>query len=121
LCAAEVVGTFIAMYVILESVCNPRTKAGNVAPIAIGSAFGLLLTVLSPFSSGSFNPARSLGPAAVSGQSDDLWIWIFGPIVGALLAVPFHLVSVAEMPAALKDQPAADEAKPASPHKTHHV
>lgn len=93
---AEVIGTFIAVYVILEAVCNPRTKAGKHAPIAIGLAFGTLLTVLSPFSSGSFNPARSLGPAAVAGVSDDLWIWIFGPIVGGLLAVPFHLVSATD-------------------------
>jgi glycerol uptake facilitator-like aquaporin len=90
------VGTFIAVFVILETVCNPRSKAGIAAPVAIGLTFGTLLTVLSPFSSGSFNPARSLGPAAVTGVSDDLWIWIFGPIVGALLAVLIHLLSVIE-------------------------
>jgi aquaporin NIP len=94
------VGTFIAVFVVLETVCNPRTKARHIAPVAIGLTFGTLLTVLSPFSSGSFNPARSLGPAAVSGISDNLWIWIFGPIIGALLAVPFHLMSVLEPEAA---------------------
>ena len=30
MCVAEVVGSFIAMWVILEVVCNPRTKAGNI-------------------------------------------------------------------------------------------
>lgn len=95
--AAEIVGGFIAVFVILETVLHPKTKAGNLAPLAIGLTFGTLLTVLSPFSSGSFNPARTLGPAAVTGISDDLWIWIFGPIVGGLLAVPFHLFSSAKI------------------------
>lgn len=84
-CAAEALATFFAMYVILETVVHPKQTAGSMAPLVIGSTFGILLTVLSPVSSGSFNPARSLGPATVSGQTDDLWIWIFGPILGACL------------------------------------
>ena len=33
------------------------------------------------------NPARSLGPMLVSGQLADAWIYVAGPIVGALVAV----------------------------------
>lgn len=33
------------------------------------------------------NPARSLGPFLVSGQLSDAWIYIVGPLTGALLAV----------------------------------
>ena len=33
------------------------------------------------------NPARSLGPAIVSCTWADVWIYIVGPIAGALLAV----------------------------------
>jgi glycerol uptake facilitator-like aquaporin len=33
------------------------------------------------------NPARSVGPAIVSGQLRYLWVYIAGPLLGALLAV----------------------------------
>jgi glycerol uptake facilitator-like aquaporin len=32
------------------------------------------------------NPARSLAPAVMSGQTSALWVYILGPLVGALLA-----------------------------------
>jgi hypothetical protein len=40
----------------------------------------------------SINPARSLGPAIVSGTwPGTFWVFVVGPFVGALFAVPFHL------------------------------
>jgi Major intrinsic protein len=79
---------------VLEVSCNPRANLGYFGPAVVATTFGILLIVFSPFSSGSFNPARTLGPAAITGISDDLWIWIFGPLVGALLAAPVHLLLV---------------------------
>jgi aquaporin NIP len=39
------------------------------------------------------NPARSLGPAIVSGQFSSLWIYVLAPIAGAMTAVPvFNLL-----------------------------
>jgi aquaporin NIP len=34
------------------------------------------------------NPARSIGPAIVSGQLPHLWLYIVAPVLGAALAVP---------------------------------
>jgi aquaporin Z len=45
-----------------------------------------------PVSGASMNPARSLAPALVSGHLEQLWIYISAPVLGALLAVPVHLL-----------------------------
>jgi Major intrinsic protein len=77
-----------------HAACNPRSNVTTFGPLVVGMTFGTLLTVFSPFSSGSLNPARTLGPAAVTGISDDLWIWVVGPFLGAIIAVPLHLIQV---------------------------
>jgi len=41
----------------------------------------------SPISGTSTNPARSLGPAIISGQWDGWWIYWIGPLVGMLVGV----------------------------------
>jgi glycerol uptake facilitator-like aquaporin len=41
---------------------------------------------LGPLSGASFNPARSFGPAVVGDEFSDFWIYIVGPLLGALLA-----------------------------------
>jgi len=42
-----------------------------------------------PISGASMNPARSLGPAIISGNLESIWIYVLAPIIGALLAGPF--------------------------------
>jgi aquaporin NIP len=49
---------------------------------------GLEAMFAGPISGASMNPARSVAPAIVSGHLEHLWVYLAGPVAGALLAVP---------------------------------
>ena len=80
----EGVLTFFLMFVI-TAVATDSRAVGHMAGLAIGGTVGLGAIFGGPISGASMNPARSLGPALVSGQLDHLWIYILGPVAGALL------------------------------------
>lgn len=80
----EVLLTALLMLVIM-SVATDTRAVGAPAAIAIGAAVGLAAIAFGPLTGASLNTARSLGPALVSGQWHDFWIYVVGPIAGALL------------------------------------
>ena len=83
----ELILTTLLMFVILNVSTGAKEK-GLTAGIAIGSVVGLEAMFAGPICGASMNPARSLGPAIVSGQLQSLWIYLIAPIAGALIAVP---------------------------------
>lgn len=82
----EVLLTNVLMFVIL-SVSTGSKEKGLMAGAAIGAVVGLEALFAGPITGASMNPARSLGPALVSGNLSDLWLYVVAPITGALLAV----------------------------------
>jgi len=82
---AEALGTFLLMYAIMGLAVNPRGEA-PLAGLGIGVALGVAVIVFGPATGAGLNPARWLGPAVASGRFDDFWIYIVGPLVGALAA-----------------------------------
>lgn len=81
----ELVLTFFLMFVIMAVATDDRA-VGQAAALAIGSAVLLDAMFGGPISGASMNPARSFGPALASGTWDHLWVYILGPVIGALLA-----------------------------------
>ncbi len=79
----ETLLTFLLMFVIMAVATDTRA-VGQAAAIAIGGTVGLCALFAGPISGASMNPARSLGPALVSGTWDAQWIYLAGPIAGAL-------------------------------------
>ncbi len=82
---AEALGTFMLMWAIMGLAVNPRGEAA-LAGLGIGAALGVAVIVFGPATGAGLNPARWLGPAVASGRFDDFWLYIVGPLVGALLA-----------------------------------
>ena len=74
--------TALLMFVILAVSTGAREK-GITAGIVVGSVIALEAMFAGPISGASMNPARSLGPALVSGQIANLWIYLTAPVIGA--------------------------------------
>ena len=89
----EIVLTFIFVLVIL-GVTSDDTK-GSVAGIVIGLTLTFVHIVGIPLTGTSVNPARSIGPAIMSGTYNDLWIFIVAPLVGAAIAFGVYKIIVA--------------------------
>ncbi|WP_293128011.1 MIP/aquaporin family protein [Microcoleus sp. bin38.metabat.b11b12b14.051] len=85
----ETVLTFILMFVILGSGLDRRAHIG-FAGIAIGLTVGLEAAFMGPITGASMNPARSLGPALISGIWQHHWVYWVAPIWGAQLAVAVY-------------------------------
>ena len=81
----EAVLTFFLMLVIVAVATDTRA-VGQAAAIAIGGAVALGALVGGPVSGASMNPARSIGPAVVSGDLAHLWIYLVAPPIGAIVA-----------------------------------
>jgi MIP family channel proteins len=81
----EVIGAFVLMWAIMAMAVNPRADRA-LAGLVIGLALGLGVMVLAPLDGAGFNPARSFGPAIVSGEFSDFWIYVVGPLLGAIAA-----------------------------------
>ena len=82
----ETVLTFLLMFVILGVSTGAKEK-GIMAGAAVGATVALAALFGGPISGASMNPARTLGPALVSGEFSSLWIYFAAPVTGALLAV----------------------------------
>lgn len=78
--------TFFLMVVIIN-VSTGSKEIGIIAGIAIGGVILLEAMFAGPVTKASMNPARSLAPALVSGNLQDLWLYMTAPILGALAAV----------------------------------
>lgn len=81
----EFILTFFLMLTILGA--TSKKEFSNVAGFVIGLVVTGIVLFAGPISGGSFNPARSIAPAFMSGNFTAIWIYITAPILGAILAM----------------------------------
>lgn len=82
----EILVTFVLVFVIMAVATDDRVPSAAVAPIAIGFALAIGVFVAGPVSGGAVNPARALGPMLVAGTFTGAWLYVVGPVIGALAA-----------------------------------
>ena len=84
---AEVFFTMVFVLVVLGTT-DERRGAGKFAGLAIGLSLVLVHLACIRYTGTSVNPARSIGPALFEGGAalSQLWLFIVGPFLGALLA-----------------------------------
>jgi aquaporin Z len=81
----EALLTGLLVFVILGTAEHEAVVGKNQA-LAVGLTVALCGLFSSPVSGASMNPARSLGPQLVSGDLSQTWIYLLGPLLGALVA-----------------------------------
>ena len=74
------------MSVVLNTATGHRSIGHNAA-IAVGSTIALLVLFAGPISGSSMNPVRTLAPDIVGGNFTGWWAYVFGDLIGAVIAV----------------------------------
>jgi aquaporin Z len=85
-----VVVEFLLTVGLVSTILGTASTAQNVGPLsalAVGGYIVLAGLWSSPVSGASMNPARSFGPALVSGDFGSYWVYLAGPLLGAVVAV----------------------------------
>lgn len=82
--AAEAIGMGLIVFVV--GYCLSVPQLAPLVPWVVGILIGLGIALLGTSTGGSLNPARQFGPAVVSGHTDELWVFLIAPMVGAEIA-----------------------------------
>ena len=83
----EALCTGLLMFVILLV----TRKENNIYGIAIGGTVFISALLIGDYTGCSLNPARSLGPALISGDIEDILFYIFAPITGSMISTRLYL------------------------------
>ena len=81
----EIILTFFLVTVIFLTAVHKKAPAG-IHGISIGGMVFLLHLVGVPLTGASMNPARTFGPAVVSGFWELHWLYWVAPIIGGIIA-----------------------------------
>jgi MIP family channel proteins len=85
---AEAIATFFLTFVVFGTAVDP--KAPKVGGFAIGLVVTADILAIGPLTGASMNPARSFGPAVVSGVLEGQMIYWVGPIIGSIIAAVLY-------------------------------
>jgi aquaporin Z len=87
----EVATTFALIIGLFFFLRHQRIR--NFTPALFPFLYAIMVFLEAPVSGTSTNPARSLGPAVISGTWQAWWVYWLGPLLGTLIAVAFYKLS----------------------------
>ncbi len=82
----EAIITFGIVLMVLNMADGPKLN-GPFVPLAVGAYVMAWGTMGGPFDGASMNPARSFGPDLAVGNLSTWWVYLIGPVAGAVIAV----------------------------------
>lgn len=112
----EALATALLCFVIASVATDARAE-GPAAGLAIGLSIGVGAISIGALTGGSLNPARSLGPALVTGEFAHLWLYLVAPVLGGVAAMGlYELLRPGEVPEPESvEEPALDDAEAGEP------
>ena len=100
----EAIITFGLVLMVLNMANGPKLN-GPFVPLAVGAYILAWGTMGGPYEGASMNPARSFGPDLAIGNLSTWWVYLVGPVAGAVIAV--GVAHVLRGPAKLQEASAA--------------
>ena len=86
----EIILTFFLVLVVFGTAVDERGTFKSIAGFGIGLVVAVDILAGGPFTGASMNPARSFGPALVSGEWTNHIVYWVGPIVGGVIAAVLY-------------------------------
>jgi len=100
----EAMVTFILVLVVYGCCDSRRDDVKGSVPLAIGLTVTLSHLLSIGFTGAGLNPARTLGPAILTGKFDNIWVYFVGPFLGGAIAgILYTVLFRAKRPAATED------------------
>ena len=89
----EAILTFFLVFTVFATAVDDRGVFKSIAGLSIGLVLTMDILVGGLLTGASMNPARTFGPALVSGTWNDFWVYVGGPLLGGVVAATLYLFS----------------------------
>jgi aquaporin Z len=77
---------------VILGTASSAQNVGGLSALAVGGYIALAGLWSDPISGASMNPVRSFAPDLIRGDLTHTWLYVVGPLLGALLAVAFAFI-----------------------------
>jgi aquaporin TIP len=86
----EAVATFLLVFAVFGTTVDDRGPFPRTAGLTIGLVLTFDILAFGPWTGAAANPARWFGPALATDNWTDWWVWVVGPVAGAVIAAVLY-------------------------------